>query len=401
MIEIAIAVSAYFLVSYLARRKGFKGPVPGILAAITFPVGVFLSALLFTLASGSSCTENEVYLPQVFENLACAVPVIIGLLLLALITVYFLLCPTRSPLDQISRKTRFPFGVLGLVLVALGALILYNLGTSYFWSFVGFGCFALAAQCFSLQKRRRAKSADEVLALDERQPVLFLRSFSAEARTAVPLPSGGLRPPWSRDRTWEELLVEPFTRQLGPVIALGSPEDYLPQLGSARTYPRDSDWFYAFQSFARRAACILILPGVSGGLLRELRWIRDNLEPARVYLLNPARASSWSDFAATMRDAGFEMPARAPLGGSILGFTNNWCGYYAGRELATDAEYAEAVSHALRHGAGTEFTGTLREREERLQRSKAYALGWLLAATAHKAYSLLRRRRGSREPGKG
>ncbi|SRR6266567_2911279 len=63
------------------------------------------------------------------------------------------------------------------------------------WSFVGFGCFALAAQWFSLWNRRRAKSAYRVFAQDERQPVVFLRSLSAENRlTAQPLLSGELSP---------------------------------------------------------------------------------------------------------------------------------------------------------------------------------------------------------------
>jgi hypothetical protein len=44
VIDIAVAVLAYFLVSRIARGKGFRGPVPGIVAALSFPAVFLLGA---------------------------------------------------------------------------------------------------------------------------------------------------------------------------------------------------------------------------------------------------------------------------------------------------------------------------------------------------------------------
>ena len=174
-------------------------------------------------------------------------------------------------------------------------------------------------------------------------------------------------------------------------------------MGAARIYPHDSEWFDVFQSFAKQAVCVLILPGVTGGLLKELRWIRKNLEPSRVYVLDPVTTDDWSGLSTTMRDAGFEIPAppsSVGSGGSIVGFTGNWRGYYVGRQLETPAEYAEAVLRSVspdaRPGLGlSEFTGTARTREQ-VRQTTSYAMGAALGRMIKQFRTLLRVRYGSR-----
>ena len=108
-----------------------------------------------------------------------------------------------------TRKTQFPFRFLGVFLVLAGLAVIFSgkASSSYLWSLMGYGSFALAAICFGLAKRQRAPSVEQVFAKDKRQPVLLLRSFSGETPlTAMEwseLSRKAANLPWAEKKTWE------------------------------------------------------------------------------------------------------------------------------------------------------------------------------------------------------
>ncbi|HEY4962907.1 MAG TPA: hypothetical protein VII29_18780, partial [Terriglobales bacterium] len=55
---------------------------------------------------------------------------------------------------------------------------------------------------------------------------------------------------------FEAYLGGAFRERIGPFIALGNPEDYLPPEGANRTYVDDEGWYEYFERIARRAACM-------------------------------------------------------------------------------------------------------------------------------------------------
>lgn len=394
MIDVIISVSAFFLVSRIARSKGLKGPVPGILGAMSLPLGILVGAILVVKVTGYyPYTIEGSYLPLIFQDEAYAIPVLTGLLFLGAIILYYALLPKRPYPAQPKRTSHFPFRLLGIILVIFGAFILFNFGSSYIWSFLGFCMFGLASQSFSLAKRNRSQSASQRLAADGRAPVLWLRSFVSETK----LSSSQIFDrsvsfiPWSREQNWEELLFEPFSTGIGPVIALGNPGDYLPPVGAARSYPDGLTWFEEFASYARRASCILVTPGSTVGLIRELQWIRYNIEARRVFILIPTvTADDWNEFVKIMSTKGFTLPVQLLPEWSILGFTDDWSYRLVGTYLADPLEYVDAIRYGLHHENALEFVGSTKERDEKDRASKAYALGWWLAATYEKISSTIR-----------
>jgi hypothetical protein len=84
---------------------------------------------------------------------------------------------------------------------------------------------------------------------------------------------------------FEEYLRAAFWEGIGPFVALGNPEDYLPLRGAIRTYADDEDWYEYFERLARQAACMVMPLANSDGLQQELTFIRREGLQRRLFIL--------------------------------------------------------------------------------------------------------------------
>jgi hypothetical protein len=126
--------------------------------------------------------------------------------------------------------------------------------------------------------------------------VLYLRAFSQERLPFVLAPSEEYR---SRDilqsfgennHAWISLTLEQYLKpeiesELGPFVALGSPEDYLPPQGAVRTYAGDLDWTDYFKALADQARAIVMEVNGSDNLRWELQWILNNGLQQKLFVL--------------------------------------------------------------------------------------------------------------------
>jgi hypothetical protein len=104
---------------------------------------------------------------------------------------------------------------------------------------------------------------------------------------------------------FEVYLGSEFRERIGPFIALGNPEDYLPPEGAIRTYADDEGWYEYFERLARQAICMVMPVSNSGNLQRELAFLRGEGLQQRLFIFTPlwrpgdvrapfpARASFW------------------------------------------------------------------------------------------------------------
>ena len=129
----------------------------------------------------------------------------------------------------------------------------------------------LARWIISIRPARRrirqinAPFAYEVLSNDKRLPIVLLRSFEAERAVASGLPP-------FRQRI-EEVVISAI-RPFGPAIAIGAPEDNLPELGAARAYvPGDNEWTHVALDWIKSARLIVMIAGRTPGLMWELERI--------------------------------------------------------------------------------------------------------------------------------
>ncbi|HVH28349.1 MAG TPA: hypothetical protein VM818_16400 [Vicinamibacterales bacterium] len=152
----------------------------------------------------------------------------------------------------------------------------------------------LADRLRNAARRAAVRSAEDLLNEDERPPILFLRDFDDDQ---VSLGQGSL-PAWSRvvDPGVELANLEDVMQTyaaLGPLVAIGRPEDVRPPIGVARRYVRSGDWQSVVLSLMDGARIVVVGTSDSPGLVWEIEHLRDrgHLEKS-VFVLPPTAAGN-------------------------------------------------------------------------------------------------------------
>ena len=155
-----------------------------------------------------------------------------------------------------------------------------QIGLPVFGFLIFFGA-AVATKMSAHGKKLRQPDAVSVLEQDQRDPILYLRSFDDEDivdLTSRTVPGGLLRS--------EEALCRAF-RKIGPVIAIGRPLENLPEVGAARLYVDDRNWQRAVLYFLQRAGAIIIIVGNSPGVWWEIETAMKRADRTRLLFFFP------------------------------------------------------------------------------------------------------------------
>jgi len=144
-----------------------------------------------------------------------------------------------------------------VILVAVGELVPGLKGTvpGHLFVWAGWLC-CLGVLWFGqgrLSGPMRARLAPEVLAKDSRAPVVYLRPFAADQRIL-----------------WFERVIKKWLGQLGPMVAVGRPDERLPAGVIARAYADEGQWQERVMDLIGRARLVVTQIGTSEGLMWEL-----------------------------------------------------------------------------------------------------------------------------------
>jgi hypothetical protein len=110
-----------------------------------------------------------------------------------------------------------------------------------------------------LAKRQRI-NAEEKLGNDERNPILYLRTFE----------KGRVENPKRQDRKTHEERLTSVLEYVGPVVAVGEPGEHLPPIGALRLYFNHSEWEGKVKELMSRCQLIVMQAGHSEGLKLEM-----------------------------------------------------------------------------------------------------------------------------------
>ena len=127
--------------------------------------------------------------------------------------------------------------------------------------------------------------AEAILAMDRRPPLLYLRSFLDEKPDIVKY--GYV------DRSLEMKLSRNF-REVGPFVAIASPQDKLPKLGAARLTLTDDEWQGEVWRLMREAQRVVALVGTSKWIRWEMAEIVAREYTAKTLFLVPAPRAWWA-----------------------------------------------------------------------------------------------------------
>jgi hypothetical protein len=124
-------------------------------------------------------------------------------------------------------------------------------------------------------------SADSLLAVDKRAPILFLRSFTDDERVKYGNSQNALL-----DFSLETRLANHFS-QFGPFIAIGSPQETIPQPGAARVILSDDEWQSRVLGWMESANLIVMYCGTTKWVNWELQKIVERGRSTSLILMIP------------------------------------------------------------------------------------------------------------------
>jgi hypothetical protein len=357
------AASSFYIASYYrARRKGYRPPT-AMLVLISGAAAGALSVFAITprvmLSSNNLVMEFSTYF---------WLPVVVSMIVTACI---ILALPRRNPRVAGPRRPRFPFFAAGILVVGAGVVFLLFAfvkgGADLIVGAVRILIFlsAFAAPLFFMGKRG-AVSLDDVGRSDPRSPVLYLRPFIQEADVFVAGPNsrfGAYTSRWQSSASgagelslggenmlnadpqvtvrFERYFSDAITRRIGPLVALGNPEDYTQPEGAVRLYGSDADWKDHVKRLAGSSSCIVTEVAGSHNLKWELDYLRQQelqqklfvftkpskknpykLYPFFVWLKGGMAQVKWTDYARSMASSGYEL-GDDPGPGTVLTFDAN------------------------------------------------------------------------------
>src|SRR5262249_47384326 len=308
--------------------------------------------------------------------------------------------PKRNPRVFGPRRVRFPFvWVFRLLIVVppagLFALLIHAFvsgsgtfsGVSLTWSIVGLVFFGSLSLILPLApvllgisgadaRVRNQTTIEDATKSDARLPVVFLRPFAAEEWHFVGETDD------NHPLTFEEYLRPAFWERIGPSVALGNPEDYLPR--PFRTYTDDEGWYEYFERLAGQAVCMVMPVSNSDNLQQELTFIRreglqrrlfiltDLLEVVpRDWLLKPIpwillqlygppridQKATWQQLGENLGKLGFDFGDN-PGRGAVVTFDSDGNATVLVKGAETPQEFVEPIRKYLARNFGLDLRGT-------------------------------------------
>jgi hypothetical protein len=215
-----------------------------------------------------------------------------------------LLCYAAIPLNLLISIVACDDSMIGQRLRVVSNSLVNHLLTT---PFLSVALFFLGRYFYRSWQRSNQLSAEEAMEADPRPPILYLRPFKADrvrfvtekirAQRAMPVrvnTAGGgvlgyllaslmlvvvnaIRRAWSKSNRGgsmgEVMLIEPL-KTLGPVVAVGRPQEHVPPVGAARIYAGD-DWQDVVRAILDKAQLVLMFAGSTPGFQWEMTHIFD------------------------------------------------------------------------------------------------------------------------------
>jgi hypothetical protein len=163
---------------------------------------------------------------------------------------------------------------------------------------------AVAALLELRAQRHLTPLAADVLAKDDRPPVVYLRGFQDEVRergVGELLAVSWQRPAATEVAAWgprEQIEFAKLMQRIGPHIALGRPGEKLPEVGAGKLYVADADWQPKILEWLKKARLVVVQAGVTPGLRWEMGQIVKRLSPAKLLVILPEPYAQYRQFKA-------------------------------------------------------------------------------------------------------
>jgi hypothetical protein len=174
----------------------------------------------------------------------------------------------------------FGFGSIGRNIISFGDSIFYNLGMMSLF----FLCMILGGRLIIRGRQQTEPSAELIIKYSILPPILYLRKFADDENISYSVDSV-----YYQGLKFHETIETQFTKALkkiGPLIAVGRPEEKLPIPGASRSYFTDEEWFIKIREYMSKASLIIVSVDFTDGIAKEISEIlqTNNLKKTIFYL---------------------------------------------------------------------------------------------------------------------
>jgi tetratricopeptide (TPR) repeat protein len=362
----AVPVLLYYYYTR-ARARGYRVPAARMLVVATC-WAVFILAVFVLAPSSVSRTGGTlgIFNGTFFVLYGFGTPTLAAT---ACTVLLLRVLPSRSARVSGPRHVRIPFVRIGQILIGLNVLFImwlvlaWLLGGNSLGEVASGACLLLITVPTGLYlidfgRRQKAPPFLADLLDTSSKPIgaLYLRSFRQESQFFVIGPAsqyGAFSRSWHATVSGghqnvgvklEEYFSDIVGSRIGPLVALGCPEDYVVPDGATRLYAKDTEWMERLDNLARRASCILMEVGSSQNLRWELEHIRhEGLQEKLFVLTRPSFSGSsirlswwfwnllwrmkgihsfgWREFADNLAQLGYSLDVgRDPGSGAVVSF---------------------------------------------------------------------------------
>jgi len=171
--------------------------------------------------------------------------------------------------------------------------------------------------------------------------ILFLRSFDNAKKTSRGYSKEILLNTvyrnyfdhWIFGYTFDQVLTPYLNKNIGEVVALGNPNDYLPELGAPKIYmPDNTDfnsepWWETATKLMNKVKLNIVFESSGNNIKRELEYIRIHINPYKLIIITypkDYKVNDWNEFYNVCKNINIEIPKSFPGGGVVLTFNSMW-----------------------------------------------------------------------------
>lgn len=332
------------------RRRGYHPPIASLISVTWWVVGA-LGAAIWELHRPSGEDFMEVYQSR-FIVLAVSTNAILVSALTRTNTRTF--GPRRVRFSWCKFMRCLGFACLLFPAVAFVLWVIGRAGSYWIWTSLTAVPFALGFRFIAVFFKRfedamkSPETIEKSLAEDPRPPVLYLRPFQLDLMT------------FADRRSFEHYFYQSITERIGPFIALGNPQDYVPQNLAVRLYATDSDWVQRLEELAWRSSCILVEMARSDNLRTEFEFLRQAGLQNKLFIFTGHPSpdydlrflerlnfgdvyAKWSVFSRDLARIGYDMPETNPGLGSVIAFDERGRSIILTTEARNPTEFVEPI----------------------------------------------------------
>ncbi|MFV8324896.1 hypothetical protein [Flavobacterium sp. ZS1P14] len=200
----------------------------------------------------------------------------------------------------------------------------YALFFQYFSAFIIFCGYLIIL--LGKQYLAKEQSIEKVLLNSKKKPVLYLRSFISDKEVELASSNGIIR----IEQTLEDK-IKMATKILGPLIAIGDPNEDMPTLGAARSYYDNEEWKIRFQQYSLEAQLIILSIGLTESIIWELSELLKMKLESKLLLHLKLNQSEWELFLLKFKseypDADYYFPSKI-TNPALMYFNQNIATYF-------------------------------------------------------------------------